>query len=343
MAFEELDVRLGLKPGQIATAQMCKGPPYAKIVLHCWRARWKPHAEAKTRSVWSPCPELRVVQRGLQQLISARFQSHPIAHAYTKGRGIVTNAEQHVRKEWLLHTDIVNFFGAITERLVHKALRKLLSDFSGDDIAVLTHLSCHEGSLPQGSPSSPILSNLVCYPFDESLQELASSLELSPSRYSDDMCFSSRNAFVPDELATVRGRGAYQQIELGAQLRGLFDRCGFKVNGKKLRFQDRSDRQMVTGLVVNDRVTVPREYYQRVRDILHVWSRYGIHAAVCNYQPWWPVERFVGSLRGLIAYIGQVAGPSDKRYQTFLLTFEELTARDLAGHGSDASPDLCSD
>jgi RNA-directed DNA polymerase len=255
---------------------------------------------------------------------------HPIAHAYAKRRGIVTNAEQHVGKEWVLHLDLVNFFGSITQQMVFNALSWLLLDFSHEEIAAISRLCCHAGCLPQGSPASPILSNLVCFRMDEQLWALAQRLGLAVTRYSDDIYFSSTSAILPEEIAKVRGRGASQHVALGLPLRRIFELQGFQVNFTKVRFQDRTERQWVTGCVVNDRVNVPREYYHAVRSRLHSWERDGIGIAARRFQPDLSVERFLASLRGLIDYIGQVRGRDDERYRDFLTIFNELRAGGLA-------------
>lgn len=331
MPFEELEARLRLVPGQISALRIGKRPHYSKIFPSLRRPRWKPYAKPKVRSVWSPCVELKAVQRRIHGLISDRFEPHPIAHAYVRGRGIVTNARQHVSKEWLFHIDLVDFFGSIKEKVVAESLLGVLPEFSEEDIGVIASLCCHNGFLPQGSPSSPILSNLVCFLLDQRLQELGSSLGLTVTRYSDDICFSSIDAIFPDELATVRARGAAQQIEVGAPLRCLFELYGFEINFNKVRFQSRTERQQVTGLVVNDGVNVPKEYYRVIRRSLHLWKKRGIDVAAWDFQHRFSVSKFVRSLKGLIDYIGQVTGSSDKRYRHFLMTFEELAADGRVG------------
>jgi RNA-directed DNA polymerase len=321
-----LEARLGLPAGKILSLERHKGPRYTLLPLPLRRRNWKPIATRRTRWVWSPCEELKEVQGQIQRLIARRFEPHPIAHAYARGRGIVSNAQQHVGKAWVLHLDLVNFFGSITQEMVFNALKGLLLDFSHDEIGVISRLCCRAGCLPQGSPASPILSNLVCFGMDEQLWALAQRLGLTVTRYSDDIYFSSTSAILPEEIAKVRGRGASQHVALGLPLKRIFDLQGFDVNFTKVRFQDRTGRQWVTGCVVNDRVNVPRAYYHAVRSRLHSWERHGIDIAARRFQPDLSVERFIKSLRGLIDYIGQVRGRDDERYCDFLNTFNELLA-----------------
>jgi RNA-directed DNA polymerase len=214
--------------------------------------------------------------------------------------------------------------------MVFNALRGLLLDFTHEEIGVISRLCCHAGCLPQGSPASPILSNLVCFGMDEQLWALAQRLGLTVTRYSDDIYFSSTSAILPEEIAKVRGRGASQNVALGLPLRRIFGLQGFEVNFTKVRFQDRTERQWVTGCVVNDGVNVPREYYHAVRSRLHSWERHGIDIAARRFQPDLSLERFLECMKGLIDYIGQVRGRDDERYLGFLTIFNELRAGGLA-------------
>lgn len=328
MMIDQLEARLQLAPGQLSTVRMHRGPRYTLTPLSRPETSWKPSAKPKARSVWRPYKELKDVQRQINQLISTRFQPHPIAHAYARGRGIVTNARKHVGKEWLFHVDLVNFFGSIKEERVVEALRNELSEMGVDDIRAIANLCCHQGSLPQGAPSSPVLSNLVCLALDRQLQTLASELGLIVTRYSDDICFSSASDFLPCELATVEGRGAAQRITLGEPLNCLFKAAEFAVNFRKVRFQRRTERQQVTGLIVNDGINVPRECYRKVRGALRLWERYGLHEAARHCQPKVSETKFANSLRGFIDYVGHVTG-RDKRHCRLLGQYEWLRARDL--------------
>lgn len=312
---------------QLPTLKVRTGPRYKPVLLSHPHSIWKASATPKTRLVWMPCKELKDVHRQIKRLICERFEPHPIAHAYARRRGIVTNARMHVRKEWLFHVDLVNFFGSIKEERVADALRSALPEMSAADTQVIADLCCHEGKLPQGAPSSPILSNLVCFGLDQQLQGLAAELGIVVTRYSDDICFSSANCVLPEELATVEGRGLAQRIALGQSLSRLFHTAELPVNFSKVRFQRRTERQQVTGLIVNDGVNVPRECYRKVRGALRLWDRYGLDDAVAHCKPKVPKKKFVNSLRGVIDHIGHVTGRDDHHFE-LLAQYERLAARD---------------
>ena len=117
--------------------------------------------------------------------------------------------------------------------------------------------------LPQGSPSSPILTNIVCQSLDRKLYRLAKEYKLHYSRYADDITFSGNcNVF-------------QRNGEFLCKLRQIIEQQNFTINEKKTRLQKKSQRQEVTGLVVSERVNVPRQYVRSLDNLLYIWERYG--------------------------------------------------------------------
>jgi RNA-directed DNA polymerase len=319
MTSNRLDELLGLNPGQISSAlSLCESCRYTRRIIR------------RGRIVWAPRQELRVVQRSVCRFVQPRFQPHRIAHAYARRRSIKTNAEQHVGKTLLLHVDLKNFFASITVDAVVRKLHELFSELDLADIEALADLCCLRGRLPQGAPSSPILSNLVCQDLDEGLEILGKSFGFDPSRYSDDMAFSTNDEEFAKEIVKIHGHGKARQIEVGTALRELIERQGFSINPRKLRFQTRSDRQQVTGLTVNDGVSVPIEFRRGIRAQLNRWKTLGLGAAAKLCTQGTTPKEFVWSLEGRIGFIRQVRGQSCRHYQRFLHEFAELKARDTS-------------
>lgn len=329
MSLESVEDLLSLPHGYIPGMLARKRSLYARTSHRGAAMRWTANPYSRMRTVLAPCVELKVVQRRIDYLISAGFEPHPIAHAYARERGIVTNAMMHVGKEWLFHVDLVNFFGSLKEDLIVEVLRDALHGVSREDVELIASLCCHEGAIPQGSPCSPVLSNLACFRLDQQLQTLASHLGVVVTRYSDDICFSSTNEVFPAELATVAGRGATQQIAIGKPLSHLFKAARLEVNWRKVRLQRRTERQQVTGIIVNKGLNVPSEFYSEVRWRLSAWERRGLHVAARNTSPSLSNEQFANSLRGLIAHVGLVKGRHDGRYRELLGKYQQLSDRDM--------------
>ncbi len=141
--------------------------------------------------------------------------------------------------------------------------------------------------LPQGAPTSPAISNLVCRRLDARLDGLAGRNQGVYTRYADDLTFSFKEA----------------SVDLG-RFRWWVDQIchqeGFFINHRKFRVIRASQRQVVTGIVVNDTLRVPREERRRFRAILHNCQTHGL-ASQSRGHP-----RFASYLRGFASYIHMV-------------------------------------
>lgn len=178
-----------------------------------------------------------------------------IAHAFTKEKSIITNAKIHKNKRFVLNIDLENFFESFHFGRVQGYFEKNKNYLFPKNIAtVLAQLTCYKGSLPQGSPSSPIITNLICNILDMKLLKMAKKYKLDYTRYADDLTFSTNNKSF-----------AEKSEEFISQLEIIIKQSGFKINQKKTRLQYKQSRQVVTGLVVNKKVNVPRDFYKNTR------------------------------------------------------------------------------
>lgn len=280
--------------------------------------------QPKLRQIFAPRGNLKDVQRQIGRFITSRFKPHPVAHAYVRRRGIITNAQTHLGASRLLHIDLVNFFGSIKQPAIVDALCGLLDNCPPDIVAVIADICCRDGRLPQGSPASPSLSNLICLPLDAQLANLARSTGCSLGRYSDDIGISTAAAAFAQEIASLRNG----KIEVGQPLLSLIEEHGFDVNWAKVRYQTRRTGLKATGLMIGDKVTVPREFRDNVRADLHRWTKDGRGDAARRCRPPRSEKAFVQSLRGSIDFVGQVEGRDSSSYRRLMQPFNLLCARD---------------
>ncbi|RYZ74639.1 MAG: RNA-directed DNA polymerase [Proteobacteria bacterium] len=330
LSHRELNRHLGSQPGLISSI-IEKGVArhyHKKTILSGNRFMRRSHDLQKMREILEPQDDLKEIQRAISRVLSRYFVPHEIAHAYVKNRGIVTNATRHIGARSMLHIDLADFFGSITQEAVLNGLYHVLEDFYASDIETIAELCCYDGFLPQGSPASPILSNLVCFPLDMELSELARSFGCALTRYSDDIVFSTATRSLPSKLARVSDREAAYTVKLGQPLRSLFELHGFELNMKKLRFQRWPGPLKVTGVLVGERLHVPREFRHNIGAALSQWKRHGIVVAARNH-PKGSAEAFAGSLKGCIDHVGHVEGRDSTHYRRLLIDLETLIARDL--------------
>ncbi len=225
------------------------------------------------RLISAPMPRLKKLQHLILEKILHEVPVHEAAHGFAPARSIVTNASQHVGKEVVVNMDMQNFFPTVTYRRVKGVFRKLGYP---ENVATVLSLICTEPEvdeiemdgerywlhkserhLPQGAPTSPALTNILCYRLDKRMVGAAKSLGFDYSRYADDVTFSAGEE-AGDCVRKMLWRA-----------RSIVEAEGFIVHPDKTRIMRRGSRQEVTGLVVNDRVSVPRQDLKAFRALLH--------------------------------------------------------------------------
>lgn len=242
--MEELSRRLGMS----ATALEGVAISYARFQI--------PKRSGGVRTILSPSPELKAVQRTILRRLLGKLKAHPCATGFERGHSIVTNALPHVGKQVVIKLDVKDFFTSTTDKRVMAYFRAIGWDEPAAKL--LASLCTYEGSLPQGAPTSPRLSNLVNYRLDARLAAHAQVYGASYSRYADDITFSA------NESATTRVTHLIHVTK-----RTLKD-VGYQLHTeKKLRIARRHDRQTVTGIVVNAKANLPRTTRRRLRAIEH--------------------------------------------------------------------------
>ncbi len=205
------------------------------------------------RTISIPSEPLRKSQRLLLSYLKTLPVSNS-AHGFIDGKSIISHAQLHVSKESILTLDIEDFFGSVKITHLESLFRK--NGLNNDnDIAFLLRLTTLEGKLPQGAPTSPALSNAVAFEMDCELEKWAQQNDLVYSRYADDMVFSS-------EIKTI-------QKSFVDEIAKIILKYGFLLNNSKTRILHRSKRQIVTGLVVNTKLNIKREYLRNTSAILH--------------------------------------------------------------------------
>lgn len=274
-----------------------------------------------SRTIDAPRKTHKILQRKLAYVLELVAQRRSAAHGFTPGKSIVTNAATHTRCRWVLNVDLKEFFptihfGRVRGMLMGKPYR--LGERAATAIA---HLCCHRKQLPQGAPTSPVISNMVCARLDGELRRLAEVHGCRYTRYADDLTLSTNKKEFPSELATLIGEGT--KAAVGSALRQVIESNGFQINPEKVRLQDRLTRQEVTGLVVNRRPNVRRAFVSQIRAMLHAWERHGYEAAQdeflqkydSKHRPEGPSDRiYERVIRGKLAFLKQVRGEDDNRY-----------------------------
>jgi retron-type reverse transcriptase len=227
-----------------------------RAVQPCYRRFTMPKRSGSPRSISAPRDGLKALQRRILRRVLGRLARHPAALGFERGQSIVTHARCHVGRAVVVRMDLKEFFDSTTAERVGRYFRAIGWDKEASRL--LVRLCTDRNGLPQGAPTSPRLSNLVNYRLDARLAGLARKLAAIYTRYADDLTFS----FATDDPAAIHAAIRSAKLIVEAEGYRLHQR-------KKLRIRRRHGRQLVTGLVVNERVNLPREVRRRLRAVKH--------------------------------------------------------------------------
>jgi retron-type reverse transcriptase len=230
-----------------------------------------------SRTINAPVDDLKQLQRNLSDLLQdcveeinrSRGFKDQFAHGFKRHRSIITNATKHRRRRYVLNLDLQDFFGTINFGRI-RGFFIANRDFAlhPNVATILAQVACHNGVLPQGSPCSPVISNLIGNVLDIRLARLAFDNGCIYSRYADDLTFSTNEPSFPPSVAKLV-EGQSHAWELGDKLKDIIAQAHFSVNPDKTRMQYHNSRQDVTGLVVNTKVNIRNEYRRSVRAMCH--------------------------------------------------------------------------
>ncbi len=267
------------------------------------------------REIHAPNQSLKLVQKHLNYYLQAYYlcikpkEVHGFTiNSYHEGKScnIVENAKAHVGKAHILNIDLQDFFPSISAKRVKEVFTSPLFEYNEQIANALTLLLTYQGKLPIGAPSSPVISNFICFKLDNDLSNFCETHSFAYSRYADDLTFSSNSLISNEQLQAI--------IK-------LIQKNNFTINKKKLRFSCNNKRQTVTGLTVNEKVNVNRVLLKKIRAMLHDLNKNGIemaskkHFHISGSITPELQTKFINRLGGYINFVGQVKGREDEVFK----------------------------
>lgn len=278
-----------------------------------------PKRSGGTRVIHAPIDELKLVQKRLAAHLSSCLaeitdargvdKECVLSHGFRKGFSIVSNAKQHRNRRYVFNVDLADFFPSINFGRVRGYFSQNRDFALAINVStIIAQIACRNGSLPQGSPCSPVISNLIGNILDVHLAKLASSAGCTYTRYADDLSFSTNLKQFPRSISAphANSNGLWLPSQ---ELESRIRRAGFDLNPQKTRMSIRNSRQMVTGLIVNKTVNVPREYQKRTRAMCEKLFRTGSY----DYSPGTKAptsQRVLEPLHGRLSYVFNVKFPA---------------------------------
>lgn len=262
-----------------------------------------PKKSGGKRLISAPLPRLKKAQYWVLQNILEKVPVHAAAHGFLAGKSIVSNAIPHLDKAVVINADVKDFFPSVSFKRVKGLFCKL---GYAEKIATLLSLLCteavteeavldgkkyfvHKGErvLPQGAPTSPAITNIMCFRLDKRLQGVAQKFSFSYTRYADDITFSGA---LTDKHPSV----------VVWHIKKILQEEGFTMHPEKVRVMQRTGRQEVTGVVVNKKLNVSREKLKQFRALLHQLKQNG------NGNITWGHGQLSSAITGYVNFINMV-------------------------------------
>lgn len=303
-----------------------------------------PKKAGGTRKIQVPCKKLKEIQKYIEEVLNALYSPESYVTGFVRGKNIIENAKPHVGHKYLVTWDIRDFFGSLHAKLIKVCLIKEPFNFPDDVANIITNIcsvriseDSNKRILPQGAPTSPILSNIIFAEADKIISDICEkghSIKCSwygrrrggvtYTRYADDMTFSADWDFYHDcrfSWGEIKRDFRYTFRE-NLSLRPFYYLVGLQLSKKKTRRCKNGQRKVVTGIVVNEKLNVKREFVREIRDLLYIWEKYGYEAAQKRYYIHCrrnsaiktPNSELLNILVGKINFIKQVKGGNDATF-----------------------------
>jgi len=246
------------------------------------------------RNLSVPDEVMKAIQRQISEVLLIHMPVSRYAKAYRFGSSTLRNAKHHVGKQVVLKLDILHFFDSVRYSTVKDKV--FPEEIYAEPLRILLTMLCyHKDALPQGAPSSPAITNIILYEFDELVGQWCRERGIAYTRYCDDMTFSGD--FNPAEV--IR----FVRLEL--------KKLGFLLNEQKNRIQRLGQQQTVTGIVVNEKLSIPADYRRKLRQELYYCRKFGIQEHLQKIGLEIPEDTYRMQLLGKVNYVLQLH-PDDR-------------------------------
>lgn len=277
-----------------------------KVGHHTHYQRFQiPKKSGGTRVISAPMPQLKAAQHWILENILYKIKNNAAAHGFVPGRSIVTNAAPHIGKDLVINIDLKDFFPSVAYKRVKGLFCKL---GYAEQVATILALICTEPEvdeieldgrkyyvakterhLPQGAPTSPAITNLICYKLDRRFTGLAAKYGYAYTRYADDMTFSASGAAAEKAGQLLRAIKMFVKEE------------GFVIHPDKLKVMRNGDKKEVTGIVVNEKLSLDRTTLRKFRALLHQVAKTGLAG-----KSWGKGKNIISSMEGYANFVFMV-------------------------------------
>ena len=282
------------------------------------------------RVVHAPLWPLKFIQKRISELLEEIYKPSSRANGFIKQRGIRRNASAHAGKRLILNVDIADYFASIHFGRIRGRLMAAPYNLTTDVATTIARLCTLDGNLPIGSPSSPILANIVSSKLDYVLTVLARERGCFYTRYADYITFSTDRRRFPSDLVELPLGQTSGRATAGSSLLEAFHSNGFLLNEQKTRVLGPNDSQEVCGVICNRGLSPRKPLRRKIRAMLHAWRKFGRGEAEREWKEkfnWRGASSFERSLRGRIEFFIHIRGDDDSTVQKIVDQYNALPDR----------------
>lgn len=300
-----------LKTQVFALEFFAKNPSYNEFKI--------PKKNGGFRLLEDPEENLKAIQRELNYYLQCCYYLRRTSAAYafqladddddeTEIRNILTNAQCHLNRDWMLNADFLDFFHQVSQQEVFEVFLSPPFNFQEDLAMLLMNLTTYKGRLPMGAPTSPVLSNFATIGLDYDLLDYSKRHQWVYTRYADDLNFSSYNAITHEHLIEIKG---------------ICKLYNFVFNENKVKIYSPGMPKTVTGLKVSDKICLPDDYLpnltQEIQKLAHVFE---VNFRTGREESTW-VRKFEQQIEGHLEFMRFILGENHQEYQDMARYYEK--------------------
>lgn len=294
-----------------------------------------------TRIIKKPIGSIAILQKKILPFIERKYTIKKPVHGFVKMRSVLSNAQQHLKKKYILNVDLKAFYDSINFGRIRGLFMSAPFNMGNNAATLLAQICCHDNCLPQGACTSPILSNFIASRLDRDFIVYAKKAHVTYSRYADDITFSSSKPFSKKVIIYDQDKNPILfGFILSDSFKEIIESNGFHINMNKVRLQTKHIRQEVTGITINNFPNVKRTFIRQIRAMLHSWKKDGLAVAELKHLEFKnkkiDLDKFVNNgnyfinvLVGKLAYLKMIRGQDDIILHKLCLEFTELTHKNL--------------
>lgn len=219
------------------------------------------------RTITEPYQDLKIIQSWILNNMLSHITVSPYAKAYIPNHSIRDNVKFHIKQPVVIKLDVIDFFPSIQQDCIVRIFRQM--GYSSVLSGLLGRICCYENSLPQGAPTSPYLSNIYCRRIDKRIGTYITKLGFRYTRYSDDITISGNIS--DKQIGTIIKFCKKCLVEDHLQL-----------NENKTQILRHSNRQVITGVVLNDKISAGVQKKKEIRQEMYYIKKYGLESHILH-------------------------------------------------------------